>query len=76
MLDREKYEYLRSELKKARLAAGMHQDDLAQILKKPQSYISKIESGERGLDVIEFTSYCNGLGLDPAKWLKRIVEKF
>ena len=76
MLERQKYEYLRSELKKSRLEAGLLQSDLAKILKKPQSYISKVESGERGLDIIEYLSYCNGLDIDPIKWLKKLSERF
>lgn len=76
MLERQKYEFLRSELKKARLDADLLQADLASILKKPQSFISKVESGERSLDIIEFVDYCNGLGLEPSKWLKKITDKF
>jgi transcriptional regulator with XRE-family HTH domain len=76
MLERQKYEFLRSELKKARLDADLLQADLASILKKPQSYISKVESGERSLDIIEFVDYCKGLGLEPSKWLKKITDKF
>jgi len=76
MLERQKYEFLRSELKKARLDAELLQADLASILKKPQSYISKVESGERSLDIIEFVDYCKGLGLDSSKWLKKITDKF
>ena len=76
MLERQKYEFLRSELRKARLDADLLQADLASILKKPQSYISKVESGERSLDIIEFVDYCKGLGLEPSKWLKNIIDKF
>lgn len=76
MLERQKYEYIRSELKKARLAADMRQSDLAKILRKPQSYISKVESGERRMDIVEFITYSQGIGLDPTKWLKRVMEKF
>ena len=76
MLERQKYELLRSELKKARLDRDVLQKDLAKALKKPQSYISKIESGERNLDVIEFIQYCEGLGMDPSKWLKTLTNKF
>ena len=76
MLERQKYEFLRSELRKARLDADLLQADLASILKKPQSYISKVDSGERSLDIIEFVDYCKGLGLEPSKWLKKITDKF
>jgi transcriptional regulator with XRE-family HTH domain len=76
MLERQKYELLRTELKNARLQAKMLQAELAKKLKKPQSYISKVESGERNLDVIEFTTYCEALSLESSKWLKRLIDKF
>lgn len=40
-------------LKKARLEIGLKQEEVAEKLKKPQSYISKIERGERRIDVAE-----------------------
>ena len=76
MLERQRYELLRSELKKARLESAILQKDLAKTLKKPQSYISKVESGERNIDVIEYVSYCNALGLDPSKWLRKLIDRF
>jgi transcriptional regulator with XRE-family HTH domain len=76
MLETQKYEYLRKELRKARLEAGLLQSDLAKTLNKPQSFISKVESGERSIDVIEFLNYATALKLDPIKWLKRISEKY
>jgi len=47
------YENVINQLKKARFGAGLKQEDVARILKKPQSYISKIERGERRLDITE-----------------------
>lgn len=47
------YTLLARRLKKAREAAGLTQNEAADELGKPQSFISKIEQGERRLDVIE-----------------------
>ena len=47
------YRNVIEKLKKARLDAGLKQSEVAQKLKKPQSYISKIERGERRIDIAE-----------------------
>jgi len=47
------YKKIINKLKDARLKAGLTQLDVAKRLKKHQSYISKIESRERRLDIIE-----------------------
>lgn len=49
------YKELLGRLKNARLEMGLKQTDVANELKKPQSYVSKIESGERRIDVIELS---------------------
>lgn len=47
------YKEIIDRLKRARIEAGLSQQAVADKLGKPQSYISKIESGERRLDVAE-----------------------
>jgi transcriptional regulator with XRE-family HTH domain len=47
------YQGILLKLKKARRKAGLTQVDIAKQLDKPQSFVSKIENGERRLDVIE-----------------------
>ena len=47
------YKEIIDRLKGARIKAGLSQQAVADKLEKPQSYISKIESGERRLDVAE-----------------------
>src|SRR5215469_4373107 len=50
----EAYKRLRELLVKARKSAGLTQTDLAVRLKRPQSFVSKYERGERRLDLVEF----------------------
>ena len=40
-------------MKKARMDAGLRQIDVAKKIKRPQSYISRVESGEYRLDILE-----------------------
>ena len=47
------YKVILKRLKKSRLEAKLKQSDVAKKFQKPQSYVSKIESGERRLDIIE-----------------------
>jgi len=67
------YSRLRRLLIKARTDAGLKQADLARKLGKPQSYVSKIEAGERRLDVIEFADLASAIGVDPVRLLKRVL---
>lgn len=41
------------QLKNARKEAGMDQKDVAKALGKTQSYVSKIEAGQRRIDVVQ-----------------------
>ena len=47
------YQDFLKRLKQARVEAKLTQIDVARKLRKPQSFVSKIESGERRLDFIE-----------------------
>lgn len=49
-------------LKQMRLDAQITQSQLAQMLKKPQSFVSKYESGDRSLDILEVYFICKKLG--------------
>ena len=57
-----------------RRAAGVTQAELAARLGKPQSFVSKVERGERRLDVMEFCQVAEALGIDPAELLKVFVQ--
>ena len=47
------HKHIVQQLKKARIEAGLDQEEVAKLLKKTQSYISKIESGQRRIDVVQ-----------------------
>lgn len=50
-----------------REAAGMTQADLADRLGEYQSFVARLESGQRRIDIVEFLDIAEILGFDPAK---------
>jgi len=58
------YQVLIEELINARKAAGMTQQQVADALGKPQSFVAKYENGERRLDLVEFLQLARAIGLD------------
>lgn len=58
----------------ARQSAGLTQRDLAQKLKRPHSFIGRIEAGERRVDVIEFIEITRVLGADPHVLLDHLIR--
>lgn len=55
------YHLLLLRLKTIRWEKGLSQKDLATRLSKPQSFVSRVERGERRIDVIELRQYCAAL---------------
>lgn len=55
-------------LKKARTEAGLTQVQVAKKLKKPQSYVSQIESGQQRIDVVELQKF--------ARMYKKAIDYF
>ncbi len=50
----------------ARKAAGLTQQQVADQVDKPQSFVAKYEGGERRLDVVEFVTIAKLLKANPA----------
>jgi DNA-binding XRE family transcriptional regulator len=67
-----RYEKLRNLLAQARTDCGMTQADLAGVLKRPQSFVSKYEGGERRLDVIEYLDICRAIGVSASSLLSQL----
>jgi transcriptional regulator with XRE-family HTH domain len=68
----EKYQKLLALLIKARLASGVTQQQLADDLGRPQSFVSKFERGERRIDVVEFLEITKLIKADPHEILRQL----
>ena len=58
-----KYLEFVTRLRRARTARGLTQSQVASRLARPQSYVSKVETCERRLDLIEAAEWCVVLGI-------------
>jgi hypothetical protein len=59
----------------ARKDADLTQAELSSRLKRPQSFVSKYERGERRLDVVEFGEVARALGVDPVQFLANLYRE-
>jgi len=59
----------------ARKRAGLTQQDVADRLDKPQSFVAKYEGGERRLDVVEFILVARAIGADPKKLVATLIAE-
>jgi transcriptional regulator with XRE-family HTH domain len=57
-----------------REAAGMTQTDLAEKLGEYQSFVARLESGQRRVDVVEFIELANALKFDPVKAMAKLLK--
>ena len=63
-----KYKEIVEKLKKARVQSGYTQVEMAKRLKRPQPHISKLESGEQKIDILELREW--------AKICKKKIDYF
>lgn len=68
------YELFVDLLIEVRKEAGITQEQLAQRLGKPQSYISKSERRERRVDVVEFCTLAEAMDVRPAEFIDRFIR--
>lgn len=65
---------LQALLRRVRTDAGLTQTDVAQKLGQPQSFVSKYESGERRLDILELREVCQAIGISLAECIRRLEQ--
>ncbi len=68
------YEKVLDLLRETRLDAGLTQAQLCERLHRPRNYVSKCESGERRVDVLEWAEFMAGCGADPVTFLVRLAQ--
>lgn len=56
----------------SRLKAGLTQATLATKLRRYQSFVATVESGQRRIDVVEFLDFSDAIGFDPITALRQI----
>jgi transcriptional regulator with XRE-family HTH domain len=61
-------------LRRLRTECSLTQSQLAYKIGQTQSYVSKYESGERRLDLIELEKVCNALGVSLKKFVELYLE--
>lgn len=68
-------EKLAALLRSVRAEAGLTQAEVAEGLKLPQSFVSKYESGERRLDLVELRQICGTLGISLSEFVRRFEKE-
>ncbi len=74
-LNSKEHKILLEQLYRLRIASGLRQQDLADLINVPQSFISKIESGERRIDMIELRMLCKQLDTDIIEFMKEFERR-
>ena len=70
------YQVLIEELVAARKAASLTQQQVADALGKPQSFVAKYENGERRLDLVEFLMVVEAIGTNPSPVIRKVRHVF
>jgi transcriptional regulator with XRE-family HTH domain len=63
------------ELRKLRKDAGLSQRELALRLEVPHSWVAKVETGERRIDLVEFGWFASACGMNPILVSNRLLCK-
>jgi transcriptional regulator with XRE-family HTH domain len=69
------YQLFISALRDARDRAGVTQQELANRIDNTQTFISKVERGERRLDFVETIEICEALSISPSTFLNHYLEE-
>lgn len=57
-----------------RKSAGIRQAELARRVGKTQTFVARIEAGQRRIDAIELLSLCRIIGVDPIRVVRKVLK--
>ncbi|CFQ39627.1 helix-turn-helix domain-containing protein [Yersinia bercovieri] len=70
----EEYQQVVKTLRQARIEQGISQQRLADALNRPQSFVAKVENGERRLDFVELIHIARLLSIDESLLISKIMS--
>jgi transcriptional regulator with XRE-family HTH domain len=70
----EQHKVLTTLLRDLRVEAGLTQIELATRVGRDQTFVSKYESGERRLDILELREICQALGISLEKFVRQLEK--
>ena len=71
-LGSQRHEALRKFIKEKREKADLTQHELARLIRRSQSYVATIETGQRRIDVVELVEFAGALAFDPQAALRLV----
>lgn len=71
----EHHEHFRELLLATRKKNGLTQAVVAARLEKPQSFVAKVENGERRLDAVELVAYARAIDANPLAIMKKVIAE-
>lgn len=66
------YSLFLEQLRKARSQKSLTQAQVAERLDQTQSFVSKVERGERRLDIVELRAFCMALGISFTEFVEHL----
>ncbi|MBK9174331.1 MAG: helix-turn-helix transcriptional regulator [Chloracidobacterium sp.] len=69
------YSLFLEQLRNAREEKGLTQTEVAERLGQSQSFVSKVERGERRIDIVELRAFCQAMGVDFLSFISAFTDQ-
>ena len=72
----QEYSLFLEQLRNTREGKGLTQTQVAERLGQTQSFVSKVERGERRVDIVEMRAFCSAMDIDFLGFVQRLELEF